>query len=504
MGNQHLKPPHATAAENCNLYSGELRPLKKPALAHQFCQPGDTCFLTPKPDDPTGEPPPEPPNCIAVYIVTQPQGETASIGQVVVMTVVANSDATSPVQYQWFQNGIALPGEVAATYSLTIVSESEFTSYTVLVQNPCGEELSQPAIIGELAPTVTELYATGLRYDGWGWNQLVACDLIGQKILINPDGFGYVYVSTDGGDTFTQCPDVPQYVNNTYPITSMSYYGGADVWTVQTYREQTRTPFHWWSTDDGASFIRFVGNDDAGSDLANSYAHGMGMNPADGDIHVTHCTNGTGTVKLYKYANEWTAGRLKTVLDLGFGGATSGSSWATLFMGSDLVSTFGQQSSPPLDMHIGGTGLGSPGTRFNDQNGDGWRIASSPSQGMGYLSGTGTSALIFDKFNSFGGNGTTTVNFDRVVQAPDVEYGNGKFVVSAVDAADLTKLLVVTGSPGAWGSVKEYILPYEHTTTYHDGRQFVYFGGGRWLVAYLRTVIIGQPVDSFVLVEIGI
>jgi hypothetical protein len=38
-GERHLPPPHATEAENCNLYSGELRPLKKPALAHRFWQP---------------------------------------------------------------------------------------------------------------------------------------------------------------------------------------------------------------------------------------------------------------------------------------------------------------------------------------------------------------------------------------------------------------------------------------------------------------------------------
>ena len=66
---------HATEAENCNLYSGELRPLHKPALAHHFCQPGDECWHVPIPDDPSvppPEPPPPPPNCVPVVITGQP------------------------------------------------------------------------------------------------------------------------------------------------------------------------------------------------------------------------------------------------------------------------------------------------------------------------------------------------------------------------------------------------------------------------------------------------
>ena len=45
-GEQPLPPPYATEAENCNLYSGELRPLNKPALAHVFWSPTETDLLT--------------------------------------------------------------------------------------------------------------------------------------------------------------------------------------------------------------------------------------------------------------------------------------------------------------------------------------------------------------------------------------------------------------------------------------------------------------------------
>lgn len=66
---------NATEAENCNLYSGELRPLHKPALAHRFCRPGDACWHVPIPDDPSlppPPPPPEPPFCLPVVITGQP------------------------------------------------------------------------------------------------------------------------------------------------------------------------------------------------------------------------------------------------------------------------------------------------------------------------------------------------------------------------------------------------------------------------------------------------
>ena len=64
----------ATEAENCNLYSGELRPLHKPALAYHFCRPGDPCWHVPIPDDPSvpPEPPVEPPNCVPVAIYYAP------------------------------------------------------------------------------------------------------------------------------------------------------------------------------------------------------------------------------------------------------------------------------------------------------------------------------------------------------------------------------------------------------------------------------------------------
>ncbi len=66
--------PHATEAENCHLFSGELRPLKQPQLTHTFCRPDEECWRAPIPVDPSippPEPPEPPPGCVPVVITQQ-------------------------------------------------------------------------------------------------------------------------------------------------------------------------------------------------------------------------------------------------------------------------------------------------------------------------------------------------------------------------------------------------------------------------------------------------
>ena len=57
-GGQHLEIVSAKDAENTLLYSGELRPLNRPALAHRFESPDDPGFQ--QPEVPPGQPPTEP------------------------------------------------------------------------------------------------------------------------------------------------------------------------------------------------------------------------------------------------------------------------------------------------------------------------------------------------------------------------------------------------------------------------------------------------------------
>jgi hypothetical protein len=68
-------------------------------------------------------------------------------------TVNVNADATPPVQYQWYQDGIVMSGEVGPTMVLTLRPEDSNTSISVLVQNPCSTQLSDAYLIGEVTPT---------------------------------------------------------------------------------------------------------------------------------------------------------------------------------------------------------------------------------------------------------------------------------------------------------------------------------------------------------------
>ncbi len=158
-GEQHLpRSLHATEAENCNLYSGELRPLKKPSLSHQFCRPDEECWRSPLPDDPSvppPEPPPEPPLCVPVTITGQTP-DPANIpgyseGDPAIFTVSVNADATAPVQYQWYKNGVAIPGAVDSAYAFTITIDDSYSEYTVSVQNPCGLAVSIVWYIEEIS-----------------------------------------------------------------------------------------------------------------------------------------------------------------------------------------------------------------------------------------------------------------------------------------------------------------------------------------------------------------
>lgn len=73
-------------------------------------------------------------------------------GTPITLDVIVNADATAPILYQWFKNGIAIAGAVNSVYSFTAELDDSHASFTVFVQNPCGEELSEPVLMGTVAP----------------------------------------------------------------------------------------------------------------------------------------------------------------------------------------------------------------------------------------------------------------------------------------------------------------------------------------------------------------
>ncbi|HEY3855731.1 MAG TPA: immunoglobulin domain-containing protein [Verrucomicrobiae bacterium] len=92
---------------------------------------------------------------LAPIFDAQPQGVTAFVGADVVISV--SVDGTLPLAYQWLFNGTNVPGATTDTIELTNVMYTNAGSYTVLVTNSVGTNLSQPAILAVVAqaPQIT-------------------------------------------------------------------------------------------------------------------------------------------------------------------------------------------------------------------------------------------------------------------------------------------------------------------------------------------------------------
>lgn len=245
-GEQHLPVPHATEAENCNLYSGELRPLRQPSLTHQFCRPEEECFRSPLPPDPSippPEPPIEPPQCVPVQILSQ--SPALSLGDVFVdteftLSVTVNTDATEPVEYQWFKNGIAIPSAVDQTYTFTATEADSFAFWTVFVQNPCGEELSEPWHIGAVTvPPTCEDYECDALETFWDFNSTADLyyPVVGQYTRnggiwtkVYRDAGGWNAVPQPDGSRNITVPTLPEDddYNQTLPGTRTASFCGPD------------------------------------------------------------------------------------------------------------------------------------------------------------------------------------------------------------------------------------------------------------------------------------
>lgn len=145
--NELLSDPSATDAQNANLYSGELRPLAKPARSHGFARPGDPDFNEPLIGDPSWPPdlPPPPPVCIPVVIETDPVNQAGVPGDNVAFTVLVNADVTVPVRYQWFQDNIIMSGEISPVLNVLVTDNNINSRYNVAVYNPCGDDISLTA-----------------------------------------------------------------------------------------------------------------------------------------------------------------------------------------------------------------------------------------------------------------------------------------------------------------------------------------------------------------------
>lgn len=123
-------------------------------------------------------------------ILTQPVAQTVTVGDTVVLSVVANSP--QPLTYQWRKNGVELSGPPSATTDTLILAEvmtDDAGSYDCVVSNAAGSSTSSAASItvnkGIAAITLGELSAT---YDGTAHRVSVTTDPTGLNVSTTYDG----------------------------------------------------------------------------------------------------------------------------------------------------------------------------------------------------------------------------------------------------------------------------------------------------------------------------
>jgi endoglucanase len=80
-----------------------------------------------------------------ITITTQPAAVTATEGQTIQLTVA--SDAGIGATYQWYRNGLALPGATAATLKVPVIQTYQSGNYTVSIRRGVLSALSDPALV---------------------------------------------------------------------------------------------------------------------------------------------------------------------------------------------------------------------------------------------------------------------------------------------------------------------------------------------------------------------
>ena len=102
-------------------------------------------------------------NIVPPIITSQPVSQLFSVGANVTLSV--GVVGTPPFSYQWNSNNVAVPGATNATFLLTNVNTSDSGSYSVLVTNSFGSELSGDAVLFLPAVAITQP-ASGISSTG--------------------------------------------------------------------------------------------------------------------------------------------------------------------------------------------------------------------------------------------------------------------------------------------------------------------------------------------------
>ena len=89
----------------------------------------------------------------------QPASGVYQLGATFTFSGYATSDLNNPATYQWFKNGVAIPGATASTYTITNARLSDAGAFTVAATNPAGTVVSNAGVVAISGTLSFSIYA---------------------------------------------------------------------------------------------------------------------------------------------------------------------------------------------------------------------------------------------------------------------------------------------------------------------------------------------------------
>ncbi|GEM_PF-823456 len=135
------------------------------------------------------------PALLAPSILVQPENQAATVGADVVLSVSAQG--TAPLTYQWFFNGLELPGETSAVLNIFKIQAVQAGSYSVKIKNAVGTVESRLASVTISAHPVFSRFSpnqgaagTKVMISGSGLNSVIAVEFNGKsaEFVLNNNG----------------------------------------------------------------------------------------------------------------------------------------------------------------------------------------------------------------------------------------------------------------------------------------------------------------------------
>ena len=134
-------------------------------------------------------------------IATQPSSETVLAGQQATFTVVGESTTSgATLTYQWYQNGTAIPGATAASYSFTATNAENGDTYYVIVSDGSSTTATSNTVTLTITPALSSV-AGGLGGPGAYDSATPSTARFTAPYGVATDSSGNVYVADTSNNT---------------------------------------------------------------------------------------------------------------------------------------------------------------------------------------------------------------------------------------------------------------------------------------------------------------